>query len=397
MRLYDVDGESERALRVIAYFDQLVRHHADVATVVRAGAALAECPAGIAVPNGLRARFGADGRDLAPESAAGTERIYADDSVTDGGVGVWLERVGDAPELDNLILERMAMAATAILGRRNGSPVPPAAGGLADPALLELLLSAQVSSVERARAARLAGIPVDGIFSLLAIRALGSERDIVAALRERWSVPVWGARVEPGVVAVLAPTTMPPDQLDDLLPHADGVVRSGLKVDDLAPAWRSLSASLRLAGLSTSWSRWLRPEDLGCLTLLADVDAEVAAHHPDVLALGRLRVRFGPSSFTDLDAVLTMGSMRQAAAAVHLHHTSLAERVRKYGAELGFGIDDSLGRLRLFVALALWTAAERQGRLMPLGSLRSPTPVTPPGARVPKGPTRVDGRTNAVV
>lgn len=75
-------------------------------------------------------------------------------------------------------------------------------------------------------------------------------------------------------------------------------------------------ASLRLAGLSTSWFRWLRVEDLGCLTLLADVDAEAAAHHSDVVALGRLRARFGSASFADLDALLTRGSLRQAAAAL---------------------------------------------------------------------------------
>lgn len=374
MRLDDVDGESERALRVIAYFDQLVRHHADVATVVRAGAALAECPAGIAVPNGLHTRCGADGRDVTQDEGATGERIFADETLTEGRAQVWLERDGDPRELDNFILERMAMAIGAVLARRQTSSTLPAAGGLADPALLELLLSTQVSSVERARAARLAGMPVNGIFTLAAMRALGSERDIVTTLRQAWSVTVWGARVEPEVVAVLAPATMSPEQLDALLPKADGVVKSGLKVDELAAAWRELSASLRLSGLSTSWSRWLRAEDLGCLTLLADVDAEAAAHHPDVIALGRLRARFGAAAFADLDALLTRGSLRQAAAAVHMHHSTLAERTRKYSSELNFDIEQSLGRMRLFVALALWTTAERQGRLMPVGSLRGAPP-----------------------
>lgn len=372
MRLYDVDGESERALRVIAYFDQLVRHHADVATVVRAGAALAECPAGIAVPNGLRARFGADGRDLPTEGRPPDHSLVADDGLIDAGARVWLERDDDPRELDNLILERMTMAAAAVLGRRQKSPTLPPAGGLADPALLELLLSTGVSDVERARAARLAGMPVDGVFTLAAIRALGSERDIVASVRGEWTVPVWGARVEPEVVAVLAPTTMAPERLGALLPGTDGVVRNGLTVDDLAPAWRRLSASLRVAGLSTSWSRWLRDDDLGCLSLLGDVDAEVAAHHPDVIGLGRVQARYGPSSFADLDALLTRGSLRQAASAVHLHHSTFAERVRRYSAELGYDIESSLGRQRLFMALALWTTAERRGRLVPGGSLRRP-------------------------
>ena len=382
MRLYDVDGESERALRVIAYFDQLVRHHADVATVVRAGAALAECPAGIAVPKGLRARFGSDGRDLPTEDGPPPGSLVADDGLIEAGARVWIEREGDARELDRLILERMTMAAAVVLSSRQRGAALPAAGGLSDPALLELLLSAGVSDVERARAARLAGMPVDGVFTLAAIRSTGSERDIVSILRGEWSVPVWGARVEPEVVAVLAPTTMSPERLDALLPGTDGVVRSGLTVDELAPAWRRLSASLRMTGLSSSWSRWLHDDDLGCLSLLAEVDAEVAAHHPDVAGLGRVRARYGPSSFADLDALLTRGSLRQAAAAVHLHHSTLAERIRRYSAELGYDIDSSLGRQRVFVALALWTTAERRGRLVPGGSLRRPTDRRPRAAEV---------------
>jgi hypothetical protein len=39
-----------------------------------------------------------------------------------------------------------------------------------------------------------------------------------------------------------------------------------------------------------------------------------------------------------------------------------------------FDLEGSLERMRLFVALALWTAAEGQGRLMPVGPLRRPAP-----------------------
>lgn len=365
LRLYDVDGESERALRVIAYFDQLIRHHADAATVVRAGAALAECAAGIDVPRGLAARFGPDGGDLEPGLPSGTRAVHADAGLSDSGVRVWLERDGEQQrELDALILERMAMAVDTILERRSRGAAVPAAEGLADPALLEILLSAQATSIERARAARLAGIPVDGLFTLVAVRDTGRAADLLRAVRERWQSPLWGARVEPDVIAVLLRASIAADDLARLLPGSVGTLQARVPLAALAGSWRRVSAGLKVVGMSRSWPGWLPVEQLGALTLLADLDVDAAAGHPDVVALSRVRARFGDAAIDDLDAIVTRGSLRQAAVAVHLHHTTLAARARRYGEELGFDVGDSLGRARLLLALALLTAAQRQGRVV---------------------------------
>jgi hypothetical protein len=47
LRLSAVDADAEAAVRVIAYFDALLEHRATLADLVRATAALAECPAGL--------------------------------------------------------------------------------------------------------------------------------------------------------------------------------------------------------------------------------------------------------------------------------------------------------------------------------------------------------------
>ncbi|WIX77649.1 hypothetical protein QRX50_40625 [Amycolatopsis carbonis] len=54
LRLSAVDSDAEAAVRVIAYFDELVAHHATIADLVRATASLANAsPASNAAPNRL--------------------------------------------------------------------------------------------------------------------------------------------------------------------------------------------------------------------------------------------------------------------------------------------------------------------------------------------------------
>ena len=74
--------------------------------------------------------------------------------VDDGsGAEVWLDRIGGPGPLDAIVAERMAAAAAIILDRMFGS-----SSYAVDPGALELLLSEQVSDVDRARCARLLGL-----------------------------------------------------------------------------------------------------------------------------------------------------------------------------------------------------------------------------------------------
>src|ERR1041384_4697811 len=108
LRLSSVDADAEAAVRVIAYFDELVARRARLADLVRAAAALAECVAGLRrgdaspplrfAPNGERA------------GAAVAEPMSADLGRDPAGL-VWLERPGPSGPLDDLVLERFAIAA----------------------------------------------------------------------------------------------------------------------------------------------------------------------------------------------------------------------------------------------------------------------------------------------
>jgi hypothetical protein len=147
LRLSGLDADAENAVRLIGFFDRLITGRAGLDTLVRSTAELAGCPVGVHAPGqgtSLRAdpEIGAPGP---PPPGAATRTL-------EGGVVVWVDRAGTPAPLDDMLLERFAIA-TAILLEHSGVPRPE----LGDPALVELLLSADAGAAERSRALHLLG------------------------------------------------------------------------------------------------------------------------------------------------------------------------------------------------------------------------------------------------
>jgi hypothetical protein len=95
LRLSALDSDAASAVRVISFFDVLVAQHAGLERLVASTAQLAECPAGLSVPEtGVWLRADAAGVSLAeaPPPAASRE--------LDGGGRAWLERAGEPLPLD---------------------------------------------------------------------------------------------------------------------------------------------------------------------------------------------------------------------------------------------------------------------------------------------------------
>jgi hypothetical protein len=138
---------------VVLFYDTLMRRRVDLPALARASAALAECVAGIRLPGTGRAiRMAPDGHPAPPPAppASTTAPILLDQEAVGA---VWLERPGP---LDDLLLDRLAIAAAAVLGRSG-----PAATTMGDPALVELVISADSDPAARARALRLLGFAAD--------------------------------------------------------------------------------------------------------------------------------------------------------------------------------------------------------------------------------------------
>ncbi|MFJ3979331.1 helix-turn-helix domain-containing protein [Streptomyces sp. NPDC090021] len=358
-RLSQLDAHAEGAIRVVAFYDTLMRRRVDLPALARSSAGLAECVAGVRLHGtGRMVRASPDGTDAAapPGSASTTVPITLDEEEVGA---VWLERGGPPHPLDDVLLDRLAIAAAAVLERYG-----PARTTMADPALVELAVSSDCDEAGRARALRLLGFAPD-----LPVRAVAVRSDVpldrVAALlcpgRPAKAAPLTDA----GIILVAAHTdaggasrdtcgaatgtaTAAPDAIaPDLLPAG---VRAGVgTAGNPVMSWREARTALRF---TAERRPVVRHADLGALALLAEIPEDVARANHDVAAIARLARH--PEDLETLDAFCATGSLRRAADRLHLHHSSVARRIEQITKILGIELTHPAGLLRAGLALTAW-------------------------------------------
>jgi hypothetical protein len=276
---------------------------------------------------------GPDGRPApTPEPpASSTAPIILDDEE----IGtVWLERPGQPSALDDVLLDRLALAVAAVVERYG-----PARTTMADPALVELVISADTDDAARARALRLLGFGAD-----LPIR--------VVALRTRRPLDQIGGLICPAHLVKAAPladvgvilaTTMDPTRFPADIQAGIGAAESPDR------SWQQARTALRFA---TARQPVVHYDSLGALALLAQIPKEVARENTDVAAISGLAG--DQEDLETLDAYCATGSVRQAADALHLHHSSVARRLTQIGRTLGIELTEPTGLTRARLALTTW-------------------------------------------
>jgi PucR C-terminal helix-turn-helix domain len=334
-RLSRLDSRAEGALRVVMFYDTLLRRRVDLAALARASAGLAECVAGIRLHGtGRVIRVGPDGRPAlaAPEPPASTTVPITLDEEQVGTV--WLERPGPPGRLDELLLDRLAIAAAAVLERYG-----PARTTMADPALVELAVSADSDQAARARALRLLGFAADLPVRVAAVRSqlpLDQVGALVCPARPVKAAPLAG-------VGVLLATTVDPARFPP-------GVRAGIAAAESPErSWQQARTALRF---TTARQPVLHYTDLGALALLAQVPQDAARDNPDVAAVARIAAN--PEDLETLEAYCATGSLRRAAELLHLHHSSVARRLDQLGKALGVDLTEPTGLLRASLALTTW-------------------------------------------
>ena len=347
LRLSTLDTDAESAVRVIAYFDSLVRDHVSVPVLLSATARLTQCPVGLLdAATGRRTRTFPNGHVDHP----GTDRPDTDhhpDGDRLGGAlktvrelasglgAVWMEREGTPHGLDEIVLERFAAAAEVTLERA----VALAREGR-DPALVELALSAETGEAERARALRLLGFDPAMTLQALAIAVPADEGFALVPGVRTMGHHVRAARIG-DTEAVLVATALP--RLPDSARVGIGPELPGSRV---AESWAGARTALRFTGPQDLVVRWT---ELGALALYADVPDAAIAELADVRSMERL----GGEARAAVRALCAEGSVRRSATVLHLHHSSMAARIARAESVLGFSLADSAGRLRAHLALAL--------------------------------------------
>jgi len=380
LRLSALDADAEAAVRVISYFDRLVDRGATPSEVVRAAAALAECVVGWTSGTGTTLRFGPDGvavPDGIPIQPSKDAPVDPDDGASPARV--WLERPGEPGPLDDLVVERLALTARLRGAARRRTPAP----DLADPALVELVLAEREAQEDRARAVHLLGLAAGAPVRVLAVRpAPGGDpvAEAVALVSRAMTNSRAPRTVRVAAIGEVAAVLLqPPPGTEPLTPRlraamsgsrapASGgaIPDSGAAVAGLggeaAPlearrSWRQAQLALRFAvpgsaSAADSGEPLVEYDGLGSLALLAEVAAERLRADPDVAALDALAAtRTGALDVATLEAFCRTGSLRQAAAALHLHHSSVAARLAHVEQATGWRLDSPDGQFRARFAL----------------------------------------------
>ena len=333
-RLSNLDSHAEGALRIVMVYDTLMRRRVDLPALARASAGLAECVAGIRLHGTGRAiRISPDGRQapVPPPPASTTTPITLDEEE----IGtVWLERPGPPGPLDDVVLDRLAIAAAAVVERYG-----PARTTMADPALVELVISSDSDDAARARALRLLGFAADLPVHVVAVRSQLPLDQVGASV-----CPAHLVKAAPVAdVGVLLATTT------DSARFPAGV-RAGIGAAETPDrSWQEARTALRF---TTPRRPVVHYADLGALALLAHVPPDTVRDNADVAAIARLAGN--PDDLQTLDAYCTTGSHRRAADLLHLHHSSVARRLEQIGKTLGIELTEPTGLTRARLALTAW-------------------------------------------
>ncbi|QFR01879.1 PucR family transcriptional regulator [Streptomyces phaeolivaceus] len=337
-RLSHLDAQAEGAIRVVMFYDTLMRRRVDLPALARASAGLAACVTGLRLHGTGRAiRMAPDGRETpgAPPAMSSSLPITLDGEEI--GV-VWLERPEAPGALDELLLDRLAIAAAAVVERYG-----PARTTMADPALVELVISGDSDEAARSRASRLLGFAAGRPVQVVAVRTelpLDRVGGLICPARPVKAAPL-------GDLGVLLATAV------DRARFPAGV-RAGLGAAARPDrAWQEARTALRF---TTPRRPVLAYAELGALALLAQVPEDAARDNADVAAIAK--VTCNPEDLDTLDVYFATGSLRRAAEILHLHHSSVARRLEQIGRTLGFELTDPGGVLRAQLALAAWRLLE---------------------------------------
>lgn len=323
------DGDVATALRVIAHFDTLVDKSASTAAVLRAAAALAEASVGLHdTATGRTTRVDARGVP-APESDAGEDPAWPRVSVDREHTStVWLERRGEPRPLDRLIVERCAHALRVRMG---GAEL------LTTKHLVRTACDGEVTDAEREAALQALRLSAPVSLSVAPANAVLTSR---------------ACTVIDGTWVALGSSGRPVD------PQIGQKVRLGRAQLVGSDAHRALERARLALALAVDPAHGgparVSFEELGALgTIAAALSPHEAGLDPDVSHLEMLRAQrpWVPLVFSRM---VSGRSARETARDLHLHHSSLQDRVKWLEQALGYSPRTPTGHHRAASAWALW-------------------------------------------
>lgn len=335
-RLSHLDPHAQGALRVIAFYDTLMCRRVDLLALARASAGLAGCVVGIRLQGtGRVIRTSPDGQQASsPPLPASTSAPITLDGEEIGTAS--LERPGAPGPLDEVLVERLAIAAAAVMERHG-----PARTTMADPALVELAISSDSDEAARTRALRLLGFAADVPVRAVAVHTrlpLDQVGTLICPTRTVKAAPL-------AYVGVILATTV--DQA-----RFPAGVRAGIgAAEGPELSWQQARTALRF---TTPHRPTVPYAELGALALLARIPRDSVRDNADVAAIARVADSPQELDLETLDAYCATGSLRRTADLLHLHHSSVARRLARIGKTLDIELTEPTGLMRAGLALTTW-------------------------------------------
>lgn len=316
-RLEALAPDAGAAVRAVAYFDQLLESGAGLEAIVRGAALLAGAPAYLRVPaRGVGLRVGVDGvatRTVAEPDANGPDQLEFGPGAT-----IWLECPSSSEPVTAVVLQRAALAARVVLERSAQRSVP----AVEHSSPLDVLLAPEATEAARATAA--AELNLRGAQRVFA--EIGGQLTVIGSDRSE-------LRVQPGQRAGVGPAVSP------------------LKLASTVAGARTAALFTADAARGESGPSLVFAEDLGALILLAELDV-VDLPLSDITAVDRAMSTADWAADT-LEALSHAESVRDAASALFVHHSTLQSRRARLEQSLGWSLSRAVGRQRLACTLAL--------------------------------------------
>ncbi|MEU6742768.1 helix-turn-helix domain-containing protein [Streptosporangium sandarakinum] len=309
--------EAANALKVIAYFDQLVQGGAGINAIVRGAAVLSGRNAEfIDRINDIRLSFAPDGATAATEVFPTPSTHVAS---RDGSLRIGLAAGdGDAAELDALILERALLAASTTLGR------PLDARPRDREAWIRVLIDENADADSRTNALRSLGLSESS-----ALRIVATDEGPLLA-----------------------------ENPDDALRQV-GTARAGIgpvmPAGRASESWKHARVALLLTAEGTPedpGERFVNADDAGSLIEIVEALVTTKTVPADVVAIERAHEHVG-WTYETIYAISRAGSLRAAASLVHVHHSTLQERLTRLEPLLGWSLTSVQGRTRALLALSI--------------------------------------------
>lgn len=366
--LSELGSDPASVLRLVAQFDALEEQEVNADAAVRFAALIAGCPVGVRWPGGTVVRYDASGR-LDPIDDGASPACDRDETV------VWVERDGSGHPLDEVLLDRLRRLISRVAARTGVSGTP----HLGDPALLEVVLSAKEHREDRARAIRLLGL--DETRPTCVLAASGhSPRETLRLITGELAAPTVRSAVIGNATAVVCQGSFDMRELSDRLERLiveqfPAVVNTGTasgpwigigsvgNAFSASTSWHEAVRALRFASSTGFGRRVVAYERLSSLELLADLPIDRVRRNRDVARINEIAsTPAGDLDVRTAEAFFVYGSLRRTAAELHVHHSTVAARLARMQAAMGWDFEDPvdrfLGTLVLMVRRIAISSAE---------------------------------------